>query len=125
MGKNINSMIIQKLQQAVAPFIVESISALIGRWGAIERRGSASVEGKNFYFADLNQKHGWFDEVVSGPSALYHAIQEKTIGPPISTGTLLRWLTTAGFGVPPYRLATVNGIFWPEMFRYRMRSSLP
>lgn len=65
MGKNINYYDNPKLQQAVAPFIVESISALM-KMGCDRKKGFCIGEGKNFAFlADLNQKHGWFYEVVS------------------------------------------------------------
>lgn len=64
-GKNINYYDESKLQQAVTPFISDSISRLMNM-GCDRKKGFCIGEGKNYAFlSELNQVHGWFDEVIA------------------------------------------------------------
>lgn len=65
-GKNINYYDIPALQKAVTPFIIKSINELSAM--ASPEKCFCIGEGKNFVFLeDLNQKHGWFKEIVPLP----------------------------------------------------------
>lgn len=64
-GKNINYYDESKLQQAVTPFISDSISRLMNM-GCDRKKGFCIGEGKNYAFlSELNQVHCWFDEVIA------------------------------------------------------------
>ena len=63
-GKNINYYDETKLQSAVTPFIVDSITRMVKM--DLNRNQCYSIgEGKNFEFLKkLNETHGWFKEIT-------------------------------------------------------------
>ncbi|MGZ8517048.1 MAG: uracil-DNA glycosylase family protein [Chitinophagaceae bacterium] len=66
-GKNINYYDDQELQQAVEPFIIESIKKQLSF--PVDRKRCLCIGGeKNFkYLLALNGKHGWFKEIIPLP----------------------------------------------------------
>lgn len=66
-GVNVNYYDQPRLQEAVAPFIEESMDRLLG-YGCSRSRCICIGEGKNLKFLQqLNQRRGWFQEIVSLP----------------------------------------------------------
>jgi hypothetical protein len=64
-GKNINYYDLPKLQEAVTPFIIDSLNGLIDL--DISRKKCFCIgEGKNLVFLQkLNDQHNWFDGIVA------------------------------------------------------------
>jgi hypothetical protein len=66
-GVNVNYYDQPRLQEAVTPFIVESMERLLG-YGFNRARCICIGEGKNLKFLQqLNQQQGWFQEIRSLP----------------------------------------------------------
>lgn len=63
-GKNLNYYDIRELQDAIEPFVVDSINRQLA-FGIDRKAGYCLGEGKNFEYLDkLNRKHQFFKEVV-------------------------------------------------------------
>lgn len=63
-GKNLNYYDIRELQEAIEPFVVDSIQRQLD-FGIDRKAGYCLGEGKNFAYLDkLNRQHGFFKEVV-------------------------------------------------------------
>ena len=63
-GKNINYYDDKKLEQAVTPFIVDSINKIVAM-GINRKKCFCIGEGKNFDFLKkLNEEHQWFNEII-------------------------------------------------------------
>jgi hypothetical protein len=63
-GININYYDDPKLQKAVLPFVIKSMTTLTS-WNVSKKKCFCLGEGKNFKFlVDLNNKHQWFEEIV-------------------------------------------------------------
>ena len=63
-GKNINYYDELKLQEAVTPFVVDSITRIIS-FGVNKEVCYCIGEGKNLKFlSDLNKIHSWFGEII-------------------------------------------------------------
>jgi hypothetical protein len=63
-GKNLNYYDIRELQDAIEPFVVDSINRQLA-FGIDRKAGYCLGEGKNFEYLDkLNRKHKFFKEVV-------------------------------------------------------------
>ena len=66
-GKNYNYYDDPATLQAVEPFVVDCVEAQID-FGAIRDRAICIGMGKNYrYFSDLNEREGWFDEIIPLP----------------------------------------------------------
>lgn len=66
-GKNYNYYDDPATLQAVEPFVVDCVNAQID-FGAIRDRAICIGMGTNYrYFSDLNQRMGWFDEIIPLP----------------------------------------------------------
>jgi hypothetical protein len=63
-GKNLNYYDIRELQEAIEPFVVDSIKRQLD-FGIDRKAAYCLGEGKNFaYLEKLNRQHGFFKEVV-------------------------------------------------------------
>ncbi|MBT1688246.1 uracil-DNA glycosylase family protein [Dawidia soli] len=63
-GKNLNYYDIRELQEAIEPFVVDSIHRQLA-FGIDRKAAYCLGEGKNFEYLDkLNRKHGFFKEVI-------------------------------------------------------------
>ncbi|MBT1710655.1 DUF4918 family protein [Fulvivirgaceae bacterium PWU5] len=63
-GKNLNYYDIRELQEAIEPFVVDSIQRQLD-FGIDRKAAYCLGEGKNFAYLDkLNRQHGFFKEVV-------------------------------------------------------------
>jgi hypothetical protein len=63
-GKNLNYYDIRELQEAIEPFVVDSIKRQLD-FGIDRKAAYCLGEGKNFAYLDkLNRQHGFFKEIV-------------------------------------------------------------
>lgn len=66
-GKNYNYYDDADTLQVVEPFVIDCVNAQIG-FGALRTRAVCIGMGTNYrYFSELNQRMGWFDQIIPLP----------------------------------------------------------